>query len=97
MYTLPNGTEIPDADAWIWEVYDHCCIFHPDRFARCLHEEPPKSLNPNWEAEPWNRFCLCHTCHERIHQMGRKEAMELLVEARDMSFPNALEVLRGRG
>lgn len=43
-----------------------------------LHEHPPRSLNPNWRAQPETRFPVCAACHERLHHLPMKERDRLL-------------------
>ena len=43
-----------------------------------IHEEPPKSLNPNWEDEPETWFPVCNLHHDIAHGMTRKRAGEWL-------------------
>ena len=93
-HILPNGVEVPDDDYYIWEAYDCCCVFHPDRFARALHEEPPKSKNPKWKDMPENRFPLCLDCHELVHRMSRSEAQDFLNTYREINYPKAVERIR---
>ena len=68
----------------IWEAYNFSCVVCKFNRAVCLHEEPPKSLNPNWEAEPWNRFPVCNDCHNHLHSLSRKDAGDLLKKGNDV-------------
>ena len=52
MIILSNGVQIPDDEVKIWERTHFACTAHPGRMAVCLHEEPPKSLNPHWKEMP---------------------------------------------
>ncbi len=97
MFTLPNGTEIPEEDVPIWSAHNNRCVAHPNLYAVCLHEEPPKSKNPNWKQEPWTRFPVCAYCHERVHEMPRIEAQSYLEFERAKNFPMALRLLVNHG
>lgn len=89
MRVLANGVEIPDDDNLLWLSYGDRCLFHRDRLGVCLHEEPPKSLNPKWREHPECRFLLCNECHEWVHTLDRHTALELLVDARRRyAFPS---------
>lgn len=88
---LSNGVRIDDEELPIWLAYNCRCVCHPERWAVCLHEEPPRSLNPNWKNEPLRRFPVCYECHERAHRMGRDEAGEWLESQRNLFFPEAVE------
>jgi len=48
--------------------------------AATLHEEPPKSLNPNWEDEPETWYPLCALHHEVIHSLSRAKAEQWLIK-----------------
>jgi hypothetical protein len=89
MITLPNGVEIPEEDLHIWQTYDNRCIVHPNVYAVCLHENPPKSLNPSWKSQPWTRYALCNDCHTRVHNMSRIERDLWLTFERNKNFPHA--------
>lgn len=54
------------------------CILCRVRWAVALHEEPPRSLNPEWADHPENQYHLCNTCHIKVQDMPRSEAAELL-------------------
>lgn len=92
-HTLPNGVEIPDEDLPIWEAYNFSCTIHPHRWGVCLHEEPPKSLNPSWKEEPDTRFVLCDECHQLAHSLNRADSAFMLNTARKDNFPDAEEKL----
>ena len=85
--------EILERDLFIWEAYKKRCVVHPLKFAVCLHEEPPKSLNPNWLKEPLTRFPLCNDCHEQVHRMSRADAEAFLKKHRELNFPDATGVI----
>lgn len=93
---LSNGVRIDDAVLPIWLAYNCRCVNHPDRWAVCLHEEPPRSLNPAWETDWLHRFPICHECHERAHRMSREEALEWLTSSRNKFFPEAEQWLKNR-
>lgn len=87
--TLHNGIEIPDADLPIWQAYDFRCVAHPNIYAVCLHENPPKSRNPKWREQPWTRYAVCAYCHEMIHEVSPLERDAFLNFNRTKNFPNA--------
>lgn len=91
MKRSPSGTPIVDEDFFIWELYNFRCVCHPSRWAVCLHEDPPKSLNPRWEEEPWNRFPVCSWCHERAHSENILVMHELMCDNRARFFPEVQE------
>jgi len=93
MITIPNGVEIPDNDLYIWQAYNFRCVVHPHIYAVCLHENPPKSKNPNWMNEPWTRYALCNDCHTKVHEMSRLERDAWLEFERNKNFPNAKAAL----
>jgi hypothetical protein len=96
MITLPNGVQVPDEDDFIAGAHAYRCVAHPSRWMVCLHEEPPKSLNPQWRAMPDTRFPVCNECHEMVHQISRQDAALYLIQNRMKNFPKAeAEVLRG--
>ena len=93
MKTLPNGVEVPDEDLPIAEAYQCRCVAHPYKFMVCLHEEPPKSKNPNWRLEPLTRFPVCNECHELVHRLPRSDAAYYLNSNRDENFPSAVTTI----
>ena len=40
----------------VFEEYGYRCVLCGFQYADALHEEPPKSLNPNWRDEPWTQL-----------------------------------------
>jgi hypothetical protein len=93
MFTLPTGTTIPDEDLSIWKAYDYKCTVHADRYAVCLHECPPKSLNPKWRDMPESRYPVCLECHDNLHEINWRAAETTLQYYRAKNFPHALENL----
>jgi hypothetical protein len=93
MVTLPNGVEIPEQDLPIWQAYGFHCVIHPALYAICLHEEPPKSLNPKWREMPETRYPVCDSCHQLLHSLPRRDAGFLLEKHRKRNYPMAEEVL----
>jgi hypothetical protein len=89
--TLPNGIQILVEDNFIWKAYNYRCVLHPRQYAVTLHEEPPKSQNPYWKDYPTQRFPLCAKCHDKVHEMSRRDATYLLYEARIRNFHNAVK------
>jgi hypothetical protein len=89
--TLPTGVVIPDEDVFIAQAYAYRCVAHPTSWMVCLHEEPPKSLNPRWKSMPDTRYPVCDKCHNLVHRVGRKDAAYYLEEARKKNFPKAVE------
>lgn len=87
---LPNGVEIPEEDLNIWKAYNYRCVAHPYVYAVCLHEEPPKSLNPNWRDMPDTRFPVCNECHHLVHSISRSDAGYYLETNRIRYFPDAV-------
>jgi hypothetical protein len=88
--TLPNGVEIPEPDDYIWAAYRYKCVFHPRTWAVCLHEQPPKSINPYWRLYPEWRIPLCNFCHEKVHNMPVFDATHAILVARMKNFPFAV-------
>lgn len=88
--SLSNGVFIPDEDLYIWKAYDFTCLVCGE-LPVCLHEDPPKSLNPNWKEQPETRYPVCNACHQFLHSIGRQEAKFLLDSRRDEHFPNAVK------
>jgi hypothetical protein len=87
---MRNNDITPD-DLHIWKAYNRRCVFHPGKLAVTLHEEPPKSLNPDWKKQPENRYPVCNDCHDRVHRMSRKQAKKELDDARAQNFPDAVD------
>lgn len=85
--------DILPEDLPIWKAHNFKCVVHPERKAVCLHEEPPKSLNPNWKKEPEKRFPVCNECHEKVHTMNREDAASFLAHNREINFPDVLRLL----
>lgn len=87
----PNGCiQIPSNDYFIWEAYKFKCL-NCDMWAVCLHECPPKSLNPKWRDFPEHRFPLCNQCHTEFHSLNWEEVLETLSRLREQKYPDALE------
>lgn len=63
----------------VFEEYGYRCVLCGFQYADTLHEEPPRSLNPNWRDEPWRQFPLCNAHHDAIQSMARADAEELLL------------------
>ena len=93
MFILGNGVEIPDEDVPIAKAYNFRCVAHPSQYMVCLHEEPPKSKNPNWRLEPLARFPVCNECHELVHRLSRTDAAFYLNQHRDKFHPSAVETI----
>jgi hypothetical protein len=89
-----------DKDRWneqelmVFEAYDFRCVLCGFQYADTLHEEPPRSLNPNWRDEPWTQFPLCHAHHDSIQDMDRGEAEELLLSHEHIFATGAIERIR---
>lgn len=88
--TLPNGVDVLQEDDFIWGAYRYKCVVHPRRYAVTLHEEPPKSQDPYWKFHPTQRFPLCVSCHDAVHEMSRLAATYFLYENRAKNFPKAV-------
>jgi hypothetical protein len=80
----------------VFEEYGYRCVLCGFQYADSLHEEPPRSLNPNWEDEPWNQFPLCHAHHDAVQDMDRGEAKELLLSHEFIFAAGAIERIRTR-
>ena len=95
MIKNPDTKFYPPADDEykIMGIYNFSCVVHPYRRAVCLHEEPPKSLNPGWRLLPQARYAVCNECHMLVHQIPRKDAAYMLEQARSKNFPHAVEEL----
>lgn len=78
----------------IFDAYDQRCVLCVFQYAVALHEEPPRSLNPNWKDEPWNRFPLCAAHHDAVQSMSRYEAKEMLLRHQEVHFPNAIKIIK---
>jgi hypothetical protein len=92
--TLPNGIEIKDEDDFIAAAYSYRCCAHPTRWLVCLHEEPPKSLNPHWREMPETRYPVCDQCHNMVHRIQRIDAAYYLEHARSENFPKAVAEIK---
>jgi hypothetical protein len=80
----------------VFEAYGYRCVLCGFQYADALHEEPPRSLNPNWRDEPWKQFPLCNAHHEAIQDMTRGEAEEMLLSHEHIFAPGAIERIRNR-
>ena len=78
----------------VFEAYGFRCVLCGFQFADTLHEEPPRSLNPNWRDEPWTQFPLCHAHHDAVQAMDRGEAEELLLNHEHIFATGAIERIR---
>lgn len=89
-----------DKDRWneqellVFEAYSYRCVLCGFQYADALHEEPPRSLNPNWRDEPWTQFPLCAAHHDSIQDMDRGEAKELLLSHENIFAPGAIERIK---
>ena len=92
-YTLLNGVRIPAKDADIWAATNFSCTVHPNRMGVCLHEEPPKSLNPRWREQPETRYCVCNDCHTLVHSLSRADSAYFLNSNRQNNYPDAEALL----
>jgi len=90
---LGNGVEILEEDVPIWAAYNFSCTIHRERLGVCLHEEPPKSLNPHWREQPETRFVVCDECHRLLHSIRRADSAYLLTINRKENHPDAEDVL----
>lgn len=75
----------------VLRLYRNKCVCHPTRFAVTIHHSPPRSLNPNYENEPWTQFPVCHECHARAHDENIMVMHELLCDNRARFFPEVQE------
>ena len=80
----------------VFEEYGYRCVLCGFQYADALHEEPPKSLNPNWKDEPWHQYPLCNAHHTAIQSMSRAEAEELILHHVDIFAPGAPERIRNQ-
>ena len=97
MTKLPNGIEVPEDQEFIWAVYSYRCVKHPWLWAVCLHEQPPRSLNPHWQEMPETRFTVCAECHDILHSMNNADCGIYLEQAREYNFPAAVRILEEYG
>jgi len=86
MKTNPTGNiQIPEEDYFLWEVYKFKCVICQS-WAVCLHECPPKSLNPKWKEHPEDRYSVCEKHHEQMHTINWKTAKEKLDYYRELFY-----------
>lgn len=78
----------------VFEEYGYRCVLCGFQYAVVLHEEPPRSLNPNWRDEPWKQFPLCSAHHDAIQEMNRGDAEELLLNHEHIYATGAIERIR---
>ena len=78
----------------VFEEYDYRCVLCGFQYADALHEEPPKSLNPNWRDEPWKQFPLCHAHHTTIQEMNRADAEDMLLAHEEIYAPGAIKRIK---
>jgi hypothetical protein len=80
-----------DEELMIFDEYGHRCVICVFQYADTLHHEPPRSLNPNWENEPWTQYPVCNGHHDALHSMDRDSALQTLSHHADISAPGAYE------
>jgi len=73
----------------VLDAYGSRCVIHPWAWADTLHHEPPRSLNPDYENQPWTWFPLCVQCHEIVQDMSRSQAEEYLTVHQRAFHPGA--------
>jgi hypothetical protein len=73
------------------DTYEWRCVLCGFQCAVALHEEPPRSLNPNWKEEPWRQFPLCAAHHDTIQDMNRADALEIIMSHVYIFAPGAPE------
>jgi len=81
-------------ELFVFEQYGYRCVLCGFQCAVVLHEEPPRSLNPNWRDEPWTQFPLCAAHHEAVHSMPREDAEELLLSHEFIFASGAIERIK---
>lgn len=91
----PYDLEFENRRLVVMQMYKSKCVMHADHFAITIHEEPPRSLNPQWKDQPWTWFPLCHHHHEEAHCTSRAEFEERLIAARNKNFPGLEARLHG--
>jgi len=69
-----------EQEQFIFEQYGYRCVLCGFQSADVLHEEPPRSLNPNWREEPWTRYPLCAAHHDTVTSMNRYQAEQMLLD-----------------
>jgi hypothetical protein len=90
----PNGQIlIPEQDYFIWEAHGFKCL-NCSNWASCLHEIPPKSLNPKWRAQPESRYPVCNDCHDKFHRLHWKIVKTILDTKRAENHPEALKRIK---
>jgi 5-methylcytosine-specific restriction endonuclease McrA len=76
----------PD-ELFVFEQYGYRCVLCGFQYADTLHHEPPRSINPRWEEEPWTQFPVCAAHHDAVHSMPRADA-EFLLTSHEAIFAN---------
>lgn len=59
------------------------CILCHSSWGVTVHEIVPRSLAPKTWMEVPNRVTLCAVCHEKVHNMSKRDREDLLYPARD--------------
>jgi hypothetical protein len=78
----------------VMDTYEWRCVICMFACATSLHEEPPRSLNPNWKNEPWTQFPLCNAHHEAVQSMSRGDAEDMILLHVDIIAPGAIERIK---
>jgi len=89
-----DKSRLTEDDRIIYEAYDYKCANCGWNFAVAIHEEPPRSLNPQWRDQPWTRFPVCAYCHHQLQDMPRDEAALNLEMSGYLWFPGVVERIR---
>lgn len=78
----------------VFAAYGYRCVLCGFQYADTLHHEPPRSLNPNWEVEPWTQYPLCEAHHEHVHSISRDLAQMMLDHHVDIYAPGAVDHIK---
>lgn len=70
----------------VMKLFDRRCIICNSTWGVTVHEITPKSLAPKTWMSIDNRVVLCNNCHEKIHNLSRKDRDDLLLPARERAL-----------
>jgi len=70
----------------VMNIHHGECVLCHASFGVTVHEIIPRSLAPKTWMEVENRVPLCSVCHEKIHNMSKRDREALLYPARDRAL-----------
>ena len=83
--TTKKGRPTKDEAAYktVMNMFHGECILCHSSWGVTVHEIIPRSLAPKTWMEVANRVPLCSVCHEKVHNMNKRDREALLYPARE--------------